>query len=251
MRSRRANVQGYSVKLKGGKSMKVRKMYLCLVLIVSTAGLTTHAAPYGGSQSDSRLVMGNQSQNVQEPKATAPREAMRALNVLVGNWGFNIKVWQDATRAPEEMKGTTSFSYILNGSFIQGHYRGEIAGSPFEGFLTIGYDDIASQYVATWRHSYDPNIEARYTGQASLDANGNLSTLTLTTTDSCQNCGDVAVAGPSDTASTCTLTMAVSNNNTLTEQMFSPDKSGTIFKSEEATYNRLQATPTPVQPVGK
>jgi hypothetical protein len=226
--------------------MKVRKMSLILALVVLTAGLAAHAAPSASGQKDSRLIKGEQNQSGQEPKAIAPRENMRALNVLVGDWRFDIKVWQDATRAPEEMKGTTSFRYILDGSFIQGRYVGQISGSSFEGFLTISYDDTAQQYVATWRHSYDPNIEARYTGQASLDASGNLSTLTMTTADACQDCGDV-VASPSNTVASCTLTMTVANNNTLTEEMRSPDKAGNIFKSEEATYTRIQVTPVPTQ----
>jgi hypothetical protein len=234
---------------KGGTQMKIRKMSLSLALIVLTAGLTAQAAPYDSGQNDGRLI-GKEIKSVQQPRASASRESMRALNVLVGDWGFDIKIWQDAARAPESMKGTTSFRYILGGSSLQGHYKGDIAGSLFEGFLTISYDDIAQQYVATWKHSYDPNIEARYTGQASLDANGNLSTLTLTA-DTCQDCGDVATANPSNSAASCTLTMTVANHNTLTEQMHSPDKAGNIFKSEDATYGRIQATPVPVSVVVK
>jgi hypothetical protein len=229
--------------------MKIRKMYLSLALIVSIAGLAAHAAPYDGSQSDSRLVMKNQSQKVQEPKATAPSQTMRALNPLVGDWSFDIKFWQDPARAPEAMKGTTNFKYILGGSYLQGHYKGEISGMLFEGFLTISYDDAAQQYVATWRHSYAPDIEARYVGQASLDERGSLSTLTLTTVDECQECGQETVSAGqlnSAPATSCTMTMTVANSNTLTEEMRSPDKDGKIFKAEEATYTRIQATPVPV-----
>lgn len=223
--------------------MKIRKMYLSLAMIVSTAGLAAHASPCDNSQSDSRLTRGKQSQNVQEPKAIAPRDAMRALNVLVGDWGFNMKIWQDPAGVPEDMRGMTSFAYILNGTYLQGHYRGNISGSPFEGYFTIGYDDVAGQYVATWRHSYNPNAETVYRGQATLNATGNLSTLTLTT-DTCENCGEV-VAGPSSGGASCTLTMTVVNNDTLSEQMISPDKIGNTFKSEDAMYNRVQATPVP------
>jgi hypothetical protein len=72
--------------------MKVRKMSLILALVVLTAGLAAHAAPSASGQKDSRLIKGEQNQSGQEPKAIAPRENMRALNVLVGDWRFDIKV---------------------------------------------------------------------------------------------------------------------------------------------------------------
>ncbi len=110
-------------------------------------------------------------------KASTPGANHELLASMAGDWTFTTKMWTDPAAPPTESTGTASYTTLLGGRFIQGEYRGNMMGMPFEGLGITGYDNVSQQFQASWIDNmgtmlmymtghYDPSAKSfTFTGQ--------------------------------------------------------------------------------------
>lgn len=82
--------------------------------------------------------------------AATPGEHHEHIKKLAGNFDYTMKSWMDPASPPMETKGKRSAELLLGGRYLEEKFSGDFGGMPFEGISTMGYDNVAKQYVATW-----------------------------------------------------------------------------------------------------
>ncbi len=83
-------------------------------------------------------------------KAATPGPNHEMLASIVGDWTYTSRMWMNPGASPTESKGTVTYTALLGGRFVQGQYRGDMMGMPFEGLGLMGYDNTAGQFQASW-----------------------------------------------------------------------------------------------------
>lgn len=112
-----------------------------------------------------------------------PMEEHKMLKMDEGKWQATISMWN------EQNKVTAKYTAIETNEMIGelwsiGKLQGQIAGTDFSGFATLGYDPVKKKYIGTWIDSTRPEItemEGNYDSKTktlvlfytSLDQNGN------------------------------------------------------------------------------
>ena len=75
----------------------------------------------------------------------------------VGTWDAVVKIYPPGAE-PMESKATEKNELMDGGLWLIGHFEGEIAGMPFKGIGTTGYDPIEKKYVGTWVDTMTPHL---------------------------------------------------------------------------------------------
>ncbi|MES2964095.1 MAG: DUF1579 domain-containing protein [Bdellovibrionota bacterium] len=83
-------------------------------------------------------------------EAGTPGAEHKVLTDLAGDWKVSSKMWETAKGKPQESSGTSSFTPILGGRFVQQMFKGEVMGMPYEGMGLMGYDNVAKKYDTLW-----------------------------------------------------------------------------------------------------
>jgi hypothetical protein len=83
-------------------------------------------------------------------KAMTPGEPHALLASLAGDWTFTSKMWMDPAAPPQESKGTATYTMLMGGRYLQGVYKGDMAGMAFEGVGVTAYDNTTGQYQSVW-----------------------------------------------------------------------------------------------------
>lgn len=86
----------------------------------------------------------------------------------VGSWDVTYKTWMKPGDAPVDAVGQATFTALFDGRYITEKFTSEIAGKPFEGIGTMGYDSVAQYFVNTWYDTMGTGIFSG-TGTASAD----------------------------------------------------------------------------------
>lgn len=79
-----------------------------------------------------------------------PGPAHRVLDERIGTWDFTAKFWSPGSPEVMEATGTSVVSWILDGHYIEDRTAANSPMGPFTGLGTMGYDNLAKRYVATW-----------------------------------------------------------------------------------------------------
>lgn len=82
-------------------------------------------------------------------KASTPGDQHKALLRRVGKWNVVVKHSMPGQPAMET-KGTAETKSILGDRFVQTAFTGSFMDKPFNGFGTVGYDNISKKIVGTW-----------------------------------------------------------------------------------------------------
>lgn len=91
-------------------------------------------------------------------RAATPGAEHRALDAFVGTWNATLTYWMAPDAPPEVSKGTMVNEWILDGHHLVQHFHGEMAGMPFEGVGTWGFDVAAGEYYGTWQDSMSTSL---------------------------------------------------------------------------------------------
>jgi len=95
------------------------------------------------------------------------------LEPMVGEWHAHGRFWMSPNAPAMEAEGTMTNKWILGGRWLEGHYRGEFMGTPFEGISTTGFDKQKKVYLGTWR---DTMLTGMLTSQGMVDDTGKVFT---------------------------------------------------------------------------
>lgn len=156
-------------------------------------------------------------------KLAAPGEPHRQLASLVGSWTTQTKEWMEPGKPPMESTGSSVFTMLLEGRFLQQKYQGAMMGQPYSGIGITAYDNLGKRYVSTWMDSMSTGIFIME-GTASPDGK----TITL--------------HGQHDEPGGGTMThraiWKIVDHNTQTFEMYGAHDGGQETKMLEITYSR-------------
>jgi hypothetical protein len=82
--------------------------------------------------------------------AATPGEPHRVLDGLMGSWDYTMQWWMGPDAMPEQSTGSVDARWILGGRFLQQNTKGFAMGQPFEGILTVGYNNLKKEYESVW-----------------------------------------------------------------------------------------------------
>jgi hypothetical protein len=116
-------------------------------------------------------------QNMMQAGAVRPEHAL--LKKMVGEWKAETKLWMDPTKEPEVSKGTATGKLIYGGRYLVQNYKGKFMNQPFEGTMTMGFDNMKERYFTTWIDSMITSV-MQSEGSQSSD-----STITLASSMTC------------------------------------------------------------------
>lgn len=91
-------------------------------------------------------------------KAGTPGANQQMLASLAGDWTYKARMWMNPAGQPMESTGTVNYTTLYDGRYVQGQYRGDMMGTPFEGLGLMGYDNTSGRYQASWIDSMDTAI---------------------------------------------------------------------------------------------
>ncbi|MES1211819.1 MAG: DUF1579 domain-containing protein [Acidobacteriota bacterium] len=154
-------------------------------------------------------------------KAAQPGEQHKHLARYVGDWEYTSKMWMMPGQPAAESKGTMHGESMMDGRYVQHHWKGTFSGMPFEGLGTEAYDNTSKEYLSTW-----------------ID---NVGTGIMMSTGSCDAAGKVCTQSNEmvDPMSGQKMTMRSvitwADNDHFKNEMFAKDPSGNEMKTMEIT----------------
>jgi len=77
-----------------------------------------------------------------------PGDVHKVMAGMVGTWDTVVKSYSEPSTP--ETKGTSTFTSIMDGRYIQENAEGNFMGMPFHGIGTFGYDNAMKKYVGSW-----------------------------------------------------------------------------------------------------
>ncbi|MEM7352743.1 MAG: DUF1579 family protein [Acidobacteriota bacterium] len=99
---------------------------------------------------------------------TQPGPHHDLLKRFLGTWDTEFRVTLSGSQTPAE-KGTATFSWLIEGRWIQQQSTGSVMGNPTQGFMIIGYDNLKMSYVTVTVGNVDT---AMLTAEGDLDPTG-------------------------------------------------------------------------------
>ncbi|MCH9648169.1 MAG: DUF1579 domain-containing protein [Deltaproteobacteria bacterium] len=99
---------------------------------------------------------------------TQPSEHHQALKRFLGTWETALSITMGGGRSPAE-KGETTFSWLIDGRWVQGKGKGTLMGLPSETFMLLGYDNFKKSYVTASVSNMDT---AMITSEGDMDPGG-------------------------------------------------------------------------------
>lgn len=99
---------------------------------------------------------------------TQPGPHHDLLKRFLGTWDTEFRVTLSGSQTPAE-KGTATFSWLIEGRWIQQQSTGSVMGNPTQGFMIIGYDNLKMSYATVTVGNVDT---AMLTAEGDLDPTG-------------------------------------------------------------------------------
>jgi hypothetical protein len=106
------------------------------------------------------------------PRQAKPQKEHEWLKQLEGEWNSDTEIFMGPNTPSVKTKGTESVR-LLGGFWALCENKGEAAGTPYTGILTLGYDVEKKEYVSTWIDSLTTKM---WQYKTTLDAAGKVMT---------------------------------------------------------------------------
>ena len=193
--------------------MKVRFSFVFIAVLLFAFGTLTFAQQ---QQQDDPMMKAMMAY-------ATPGPEQKAMQAMVGTWDAAIKSYWDP-KGPTEAKGTSTYTSLLDGRFIQEDAQGNMMNMPFHGIGTFGYDNVLKKYVGSW-------IDSMGTG---------IMTSTGTSPDGGKTVNWVGKATDPMTGKEQTYRSAMHNMgpDKMHFEMYGPGPDGKEMKMMEITYTR-------------
>lgn len=81
---------------------------------------------------------------------STPGDAQKMMGTMAGTWDTEVKSYMDPSQPPMVTKGTSTFTMIMDGRYMQEMAEGSFMNMPFHGMGVYGYDNAMKKYVTTW-----------------------------------------------------------------------------------------------------
>jgi Protein of unknown function (DUF1579) len=118
---------------------------LCFVVI---SALLLFCTPWVYAQQDQKNPMDDPAMKAMMEYAT-PGPAQKAMQGMVGTWDTAVTFYMDPSK-PQQSKGTSTYTSLMDGRYLQEAVEGDFNGMPFHGLGIYGYDNLTKKYVTTW-----------------------------------------------------------------------------------------------------
>lgn len=196
-----------------------------LAVIAAAAGsavLARQDKPTGGQTTPASATL----MEVKWKEFGTPGTAHKVLDLRLGKWNVDVKMFEPGTAAPQTSKGTSEVKWIMDGRFVEETVNGEWMGQPFSGRGATGYDNLRKKYVGSW-------IDNMSTGVMVVEGAYEAATKTFTYTGECPD-----VMAGKYTRSRSTEKMVDADHWTM--QMFKPGPDGKEFMAAQMDYARAK-----------
>ena len=190
------------------------KIAAALFLIASTAALADE--PKKEMSPEEKAMMEKYM------KAATPGPEHAELAKMAGKWTLAVSMWMAPGAPAMKSQGSSTFTSVLGGRFLQEETKGEMNGQPFEGMGLQGYDNVTKQYFSSW-------VDNMGTGPMNLKGKCAQKKCTLH--------GKMAdaIAGKEVAVSEV---MTQTDNDHFTFTMWGPGPDGKQFKTMQIDYTR-------------
>lgn len=153
-----------------------------------------------------------------------PGEAHKAMQNMVGAWDCVVKSWMSPGAPPEESKGTSTYSSLMDGRYVQENVESTFSGMPFHGMGIYGYDNMTKKYHSTWIDSMGTGV---MNGEGTSTDGGKTINWTSKASD--------PMTGKQQSYRS---TMKMVSADQYVFEMFGPGPGGKEVKQMEITYTR-------------
>ncbi len=214
-----------------------------ITLTLCAATMLLFACNNGGSDDKAKTdSTGTTSTEVKKEEAWVPVDSATMMKAMMdygkigpmqqmlaswnGTWNGDMTMWNNEGAPPQKTTGTSVNSMVLGSRYQVSHHNSNMMGMPFEGMETIGYDNAAKEFEATWIDNFGSGIMVM---RGPWDEATKTMTLTGTEPDICRP------------GKTCTMreTFKIIDYNTQKMEMYGPDpKTGKEFKMMEINMTR-------------
>lgn len=110
------------------------------------------------------------SEHEQWMKMASPGVNHEILKRMEGTFEAKAQFWMAPGAPPMDSTGRMVNTLLLGGRVLEHKYKGTMMGSPFEGWGSLSYDNIAQKYNGVWMDTMSTMIQI-HTGPAGADAN--------------------------------------------------------------------------------
>ena len=94
--------------------------------------------------------------------AMTPGPEHAALASREGSWSVTSTWWMEPGGEPQVSQGSAERHMIYEGRVLEETYYGDMAGLPFEGRATVGYDNVTGRFWSTWIDSMSTGVTLLY-----------------------------------------------------------------------------------------
>ena len=157
-------------------------------------------------------------------EAATPGAMHAYLQESVGVWQGKSKMWMAPGMEPQESECTSTITSMMDGRYTRCEISGDMAGMPFNGFGIYGFDNVSQKFQSSWIDNCGTGM-MHGTGELSSDA----STLTWTMNYHCPIAKKQVTMREVERRT---------GKDTMTLEMYGPDKSGKEFKMMEIAFTR-------------
>ncbi len=197
---------------------------LFLAAVVATSAVLVFGAQEKAKTPAAKPAMDEKAMMEMYQKLAVPGAGHKKLDVLVGSWNTQNKMWMDPSKPPEISKGISEHKWVLGGRFLEQRFEGNFMNTPFSGLGYTGYDNYKKQYVGTW-------MDSMGTGILNMTGNFDSSGKVLTATGKY----DDPMLGKEVTFREKTT---IVNNDEILMEMHGPGSDGKEYKMMEIRYIR-------------
>jgi hypothetical protein len=88
-------------------------------------------------------------------ESVMPNRFHKKLERLLGEWDVDLRMWMAPDAAPMASKGTSKWTWLYEGKWVQGNSEMSMMGMGFKSQWTMGYDNFKKKYVASGVNSME------------------------------------------------------------------------------------------------
>jgi hypothetical protein len=123
---------------------------LCAALLSAAAGMFSPQDP--GKPKEQQSSAEQMAAMMQQAgKFTKPGKHHKELERFLGKWNTETRL----TGSDKSEKGTSEYSWLMNGRWLKGENKGSLMGMPFQSFYLVGYDNFKQSFVTCAVNSMD------------------------------------------------------------------------------------------------